>query len=133
MSLNNRIFFSFLVPFAVLAGLPVQAADDDYLKMLEVEAETVQLDDSGQLKPENDPESPVTTFKWDGTLNKEDFPKGLDQEAFESFLHKYYFGTYVFFKKLDSTDKNTVYYRYSKEDAPSIEVVRQNVMSLLKR
>ena len=133
MLLHSRIFFSFLIPAALLGGLPVQATDDDYLKMLEGEAETVQLDDSGQLKQENNPQSPITSFEWDGTVNKDGFPKSLNQEAFEAFLHKYYFGTYVFFKKLDSTDKNTVHHRYSKEDMPNIENVRKDVMTLFKR
>lgn len=133
MLLNSRIFVILLIPASILAGSPVSATDDAYLKMLEGEAENVHLDDSGQLKQADDKQSPVTTFEWDGAQQKDGFPTGFGQDAFEEFLHKYYFGTYVFFKKLNSADKNTVYYRYSKEDTPSIENVRQNVMTLLKQ
>lgn len=138
MLLNHRRVASLLIPSLLLAGLTVSAADDAYLKMLEEEAETVELDDSGQLKQGNSDKSAtknpaITMFEWDGTTVKEGFPKELDQEAFEAFLHKYYYGTYTFFRKLDSTDKNTVYYRYMKDGKPSIENIRQNVMTLLKQ
>ncbi len=116
------------------AGLPVSAADDAYLKMLDSEAAGVQLDTSGQLKPEEEnKESAITTFEWDGAMEDQGFPSGLGQDAFETFLHKYYYGTFVFFRKLDPADKDTVYYRYSKEASPSIDNVRQNVMTLLRK
>ena len=119
----------------MLAGMPAWATDDDYLKMLDSEAEDLQLDASGQLKKEkkNNAKSAITTFEWDGATGKEGFPTGLAQDAFEAFLHQYYYGTYIFFRKLDSADKDTVYYRYSKQAAPNIDNVRQNVMTLLKQ
>lgn len=133
MLLNSRIFVILLILASMLAGFPVSATDDAYLKMLESEAENVQLDNGSQLKQENNRQSAIATFDWDGAVEKEGLPTGLGQEALEAFLHKYYFGTYVFFKKLNSADKNTVYYRYSKDDTPSIDNVRQNVMTLLKQ
>ena len=113
--------------------MPVWATDADYLKMLEAEAEEVQLDDKGQLKQDADRQSAVTTFEWDGSVSKQGFPRELNQKDFEAFLHRYYYGTFVFFRKLDNVDKDTVYHRYTKESAPSIENVRENVMSLFKR
>ena len=135
MRLNSLIIAGLLIPASTSVGLPASAADDDYLKMLDSEARSVQLDTSGQLKQENknNRESAVTTFEWDGAIDREGFPKGLGQGAFETFLHQYYYGTYIFFRKLDSADKDTVYHRYSKEASPDIDNVRQNVMTLLKK
>ena len=135
MPLKSRIIASLLIPSTMFAVMPASAAGDDYLKMLDSEAEDVQLDTSGQLKQEtqNQKESAITSFEWDGTTDKAGFPTGLAQDAFEAFLHKYYYGTYIFFRKLDSADKDTVYYRYSKESRPNIDNVRQNVMTLLKQ
>jgi hypothetical protein len=135
MLLNSRISVSLLITASLLAGLPMSAADNDYLNMLDSEAEDLQLDASGQLKQEkkNHGEPAKTTFEWDGTMAKEGFPTGLGQDAFEAFLHKYYYGTYIFFRKLNSVDKDTVYHNYSKEAAPHIDAVRQNVMTLLKQ
>lgn len=133
MSHYNRIFASLVISVFAQVAIPVWAIDADYLKMLEAEAEQVQLDDSGQLKQDADEQSAITTFEWDGSVSQEGFPGKLSQKDFEAFLHQYYYGTFVFFKKLDAVDKDTVYLRYMKESAPSIENVRQNVMSLFKR
>jgi len=133
MPLNSRIFVSIFIPASMMAGFPILATDDAYLKMLEREAANVQLDHSGQLKQEDIKRSAETTFEWNGEIEAENLPKGLAQHEFETFLQKYYYGTYVFFKKLSSTDKDTVYYRYSKADIPGLANVRQNVMSLLKQ
>ena len=135
MRLNSLTIAGLLVSASMSAALPASAADDYYLEMLDSEAANVQLDTSGQLQTEkqNDTESAITTFEWDGSVEKAGFPTGLGQDAFETFLHKYYYGTFIFFRKLNSTDKETVYYRYSKADAPNIDNVRQNVMTLLKK
>ena len=134
MRLNSLIITGLLVSASSSIGLSAFAADD-YLKMLDSEAEDVTLDTSGQLKPEkkNEKESAITSFEWDGAVENASFPTGLGQDAFETFLHKYYYGTFIFFRKLDSADKETVYYRYSKEASPNIDNVRKNVMTLLKR
>ena len=135
MRLSSLIIAGLLVPASMSVGVPVFAADDAYLKMLENEAEDVTLDTSGQLESEkkNQKEAAITTFEWDGASAKDGFPTGLGQDAFETFLHKYYYGTYIFFKKLNSADKDTVYYRYKKDAAPNIDNVRQNVMTLLRK
>ena len=135
VALKSGLIISLLISVLVLAGLPASAADDAYLKMLEGEAASVELDETGQLKQEEKiliPEN--SAFDWNGRqLNEDSLPKGLDIEQFETFLQKNFYGTYVFFKKLNSTDKNTVHYRYSQAEKPDLENVRQNVMSLLKQ
>ncbi|MGD8934624.1 MAG: hypothetical protein PVF35_07580 [Gammaproteobacteria bacterium] len=114
--------------------MPVAAADDAYLKMLEGEAASVELDQIGQLKEEQTTDSTGSAFEWSGgELEADSLPKGLDMEQFEMFLQKNFYGTYVFFKKLNTTDKNTVFYRYSQAEQPDLENVRQNVMSLHKQ
>jgi hypothetical protein len=125
---------SLLIAFSMLGTLPVAAADDAYLKMLEGEAASVELDQTGQLKEEQTADSPGSAFEWSGSeLEADSLPKGLDMEQFEMFLQKNFYGTYVFFKKLNTTDKNTVFYRYSQAEQPDLENVRQNVMSLHKQ
>jgi hypothetical protein len=125
---------SLLISVSMLVTVPVAAADDAYLKMLEGEAASVELDQIGQLKEEQTTGSPGSAFEWSGgELEADSLPKGLDMEQFEMFLQKNFYGTYVFFKKLNTTDKNTVFYRYSQAEQPDLENVRQNVMSLHKQ
>ncbi len=118
----------------MLTVMPAVATDDVYLKMIESEANSVELGGSGQLRKEdNKNKSAKSFFSGSGALEGEDLPKGLEQQEFESLLEENFFGTYAFFNKLNTTDKNTVYYRYSKAEKPGLENVRKNVMSLLKR
>jgi len=135
VALKSGLIFSLLISVLVVAGLPASAADDAYLKMLEGEAASVELDETGQLKQAEQIQIPENSaFDWNGRdLNEDSLPKGLDMEQFEAFLQKNFYGTYVFFKKLNTTDKNTVHYRYSQADKPDLENVRQNVMTLLKQ
>ena len=125
---------SLLISVSMLIFLPVAAADDAYLKMLEGEAASVELDQTGQLHEEQTKDSASSAFEWNGReLETDSLPKGLDMEQFEMFLQKNFYGTYVFFAKLNTTDKNTVFYRYSQADQPDLVNVRQNVMSLHKQ
>ncbi|MGB5279311.1 MAG: hypothetical protein WBO73_08715 [Gammaproteobacteria bacterium] len=131
----GRLVVTIVVSGLLSVLMPVQAADDAYLKMLEGEAASVQLDHGGQLKKQEKlkrPDRPL--FEWNGELRQENtVPTGLDREQFETFLQKNYYGTYVFYNKLNTNDRDTVYYRYSKADKPGLENIRKNVMALLKQ
>lgn len=117
----------------------VHAADDAYLKMLEGEAETVELDKSGQLDRQSTQKSvqkkkkKTSEFGWSGMIDGDNLPKGLQREEFELVLEENFYGTFMFFKKLNSADKQTVYYRYTKADSKDLENVRKNILELLKR
>jgi hypothetical protein len=130
----GRLFISLFFTGWVLTAMPVQAADDAYLNMLADEAKDLQLDQSGQLAKKKEKKKSVKkAFTWNGELQQETIPAGLAMEQFEAFLQENFYGTYAFFNKLNTTDKNTVYYRYSQAEKPDLEFVRQNVMALLKQ
>lgn len=130
----DRLVISLLIAGILVAVTPASGVDDAYLKMLEGEAADLQLDNSGQLKKEKPAASrDKNVFEWNGNLVEEEIPLGLGQEQFEAFLKKNFYGTYVFFNKLNTTDKNTVFFRYSQAVKPDLENVRKNVMVLLKQ
>ncbi len=120
-------------------------AEDDYLKMLESEASGLELDKSGQLtSPAASDEAgsdkasghkviTKTDWKWEGELNGDLLPKGLAQDEFATLLEQHFYGTFVFFRKLDSNDQKTVYYHYKKSPQPDLDDVRQDILGLLKR
>ncbi len=131
----GRLVVKILIPGLIVALTAARADNDPYLKMLESEASDVQLDQSGQLqKQEKEQIQADKVFEWKGELRQQDtVPKGLDIEQFETFLRENFFGTYVFYSKLNTTDRDTVYYRYGKAEKPDLENVRKNVMMLLKQ
>ena len=117
----------------------VAASDDAYLKMLEGEAEDLQLDQSGQLKNEPSVENSSsdtvneTDWKWEGDLLADSLPKDMAQDEFAAVLKQNFYGTFVFFRKLNSVDQQTVYYHYSKSDNPNLDSIREHILSLLKK
>lgn len=122
--------------------LPVQPAqaDDDYLKMLESEASDLKLDQSGQIDEkaseheEDDKDGfAKANWKWDGELDGDTLPKGLAEDEFAALIKQHFYGTYVFFRKLNANDRRTVYYHYKKSPKPDLNDVRKDILSLLKQ
>jgi len=136
---TSRTAISIFVMAFITWSTSVVASDDAYLKMLEGEAEDLQLDQSGQLKDklsvDNSSSDTVnkTEWKWEGDLLADSLPKGLSQEEFAAVLKQNFYGTFVFYRKLNSVDQQTVHYHYSKSGNPNLDSIRQNILSLLKK
>jgi len=125
------VFFS---PFQLMA------TDDAYLKMLEGEAENSTLDQSGQLHDQEvvDIKSSKdslnkTNWTWEGNLEGDILPLGLAQDEFTLLLEQNFYGTFVFYRKLSSIDKQTVHYHYTKNQKAELDAVRKEILDLLKR
>lgn len=135
---NSRIFRGGVFAGVFLFSMQAAASDDAYLKMLEGEAEDLKLDQSGQLKqaePVNESVNTVseTDWKWEGDLTADTMPEGLAQDEFSSVLKQNFYGTFVFFRKLNSVDQQTVFYHYSKSTNPDLDSIREHILSLLKK
>lgn len=139
MGAVHRTSTSFFVATLLAWSSTVVASDDAYLKMLEGEAEDLQLDQSGQLKDDASVTSSSsdtvneTEWKWEGDLSADSMPKGLEQDKFSTVLKQNFYGTFVFYRKLNSVDQQTVYYHYSKSANPDLDSIRQHILSLLKK
>ncbi len=139
MVLSVRLIVNSLCITVFLFSMKAVATDDAYLKMLEGEAEDVQLDKSGQLKdnePVTDSSSQGITKKnwtWEGDLEGDVLPPGLAQDEFASLLKQNFYGSFVFYRKLNSLDQETVYYHYTKASPANLDVIRQDILDHLKR
>ena len=139
MGAVHRTSTSFFVATLLAWSSTVVASDDAYLKILEGEAEDLQLDQSGQLKDKASVTSNAsdtvneTEWKWEGDLSADSMPKGLEQDKFSTVLKQNFYGTFVFYRKLNSVDQQTVYYHYSKSTNPDLDSIRQHILSLLKK
>jgi hypothetical protein len=101
---QKRIFCALIVS-VLFAGSPAIAAEDDYLKALESEA-----DDTGTLitKPSNNPQT--------GTAGAEN---NKVKENFEKHLEFELPSTYKFYTKLNPNDQNKVVRHYIEENKMS--------------
>ena len=123
---------------ALIFSLNALSADDEYLKMLENEAKGLEVDKSGQL--ENTEQGDKTAvddlikknWKSDGTLKGDVLPSGLTHDEFVELLKQNFYGSYIFFTKLNSIDQQTVYYHYTKNSPAYLEPIRQDILELLK-
>lgn len=134
MAFLSRSVSSIVIIF--LSTFNAQA--DDYLKMLESEAEDVKLDQSGQLKEKehiSDDDSGITKtdWHWEGDINGDVLPPGLARDEFATLIKEHFYGTFVFYRKLNTIDQNTIYYHYKKASPAELEPIRQDILSHLKK
>lgn len=134
MAFFGRSVFNIVI--VLLSTFNAQA--DDYLKMLESEAEEVKLDQSGQLKEKehiSDDDSGITKtdWNWEGDMNGDVLPPGLARDEFATLLKQHFYGTFVFYRKLNSIDQNTIYHHYKKSSPAELEPIRQDILSHLKK
>ncbi len=139
MVVSFRQFVLYSICFTVLlCAFNAQASKEKYLKMLESEAEDLKLDQRGQLKDkqkisDNEPEITKKNWSWEGDLEGDTLPPGLAQDEFAALLKQHFYGTFVFYRRLNTNDQNTVYYQYKKASPAELEPIRQNILNLLRQ
>ncbi|PCJ85303.1 MAG: hypothetical protein COA54_11450 [Thiotrichaceae bacterium] len=139
MAFFSQSVFKIIPVIVLLCGLNTSVVlADDYLNLLEAEAEDVKLDQSGQLK-EKEPINrgstdgiTKTNWKWEGDLVDDNLPTGLTQDELATVLKQNFYGTFVFYRRLNSVDKDTVYYHYTKSSTADIESIRDDILNHLK-
>ncbi|GAB4299792.1 MAG: hypothetical protein Kow0096_19380 [Thiohalomonadaceae bacterium] len=122
----------------LLAGIGMVAsahgADDAYLKALQAETQAITSGEAAGSAAQ--PAAPAGDSKpqgWSasGQGLAEELPTNLSQEQFEAALKSSYFGTFVFYNKLNDADKAKVYEAY-KSNA-QISHIRDTTTNLLKK
>lgn len=142
MAYLSQPLYKILFVVALSCVLNHAANADAYLDMLEGEAEDVKLDQSGQIQAqehEQEQKSQTTdgitktNWKWEGDLEGDVLPPGLAQDEFATLLKQNYYGTFVFYRKLNSVDQSTVFYHYSQSTSASLDSIRDDIISHLKQ
>lgn len=136
-TISRSTIRAFYVVVFLMCSFGAFASDDEYMKMLEGEAEDSKLDSSGQINNNEQSsnsrdDASAKNWKLEGNLEGEVIPKGLSQEEFASFLKQRFYGTFVFYRKLTSVDKQTVHYHYTKTASANLDSIRQDILGLLK-
>jgi len=110
----------------------VTLASDPYMDALNAEADSVAVDPASEKQEANVFDQAPTLGGWsnDAQSMSQDLPANLEQEDFEESLKLNFYGSYIFYKRLDDASQAKVYEYY--QDNPSIELVRQRIMELKK-
>lgn len=139
MAFSSRYIINILCVLALMFSFKAVATDDAYLRMLEGEAEEVTLDKSGQLTNTEQADSSSkegltkTNWIWEGDLEGDVLPPGLAQNEFATLLKQNFYGSFVFYRKLNSLDQKTVYYHYTKASPANLDSIRKDILDHLKR
>ena len=110
-------------------------SDSDYLKSLEGEVSTLSLDNQTKNSVRKPPKKTLRTFseglgRIKGGAISELIP-GLTIDQFERVLKNNYIGSYLFYKRLNSSKKDQVYSFYQKSPDPN--EVRKKILQVSKK
>ena len=99
-------------------------ASDDYMKLLEAEADGTELDPGGQSKTNTTVHrAPVNVDRrdWQGECDyvNDVLALGVVWEEFASHLKQCSLGTYVFYRRLDLDSQRLVYINNYSKNAPT--------------
>lgn len=119
----------------LLAGIGMVAishgADDDYLKALKEETQAITKGEAAAPAAPAAEAKPPQGWSASGQGLGEGLPPDLSQEQFEAALKSSYFGTFVFYNKLNDADKAQVYEAYQSN--AQISHIRETTTTLLKK
>jgi len=122
----------------LLAGIGISAvshgADDEYLKALKAETQALTSGEAARkapAAPAAQESKPQQGWSATGQGLGEELPPNLSQEQFEAALKSNYFGTFMFYTKLNDKDKTAVYEAYQSNG--QISNIRDKTTSLLKK
>ena len=115
------------------SGIVAAQTNSDYLESLEGEASGLILDQETQKAPEQRP--PATTSLGTQLTDQAgaivELTPGLTVEQFESVLKNNYIGSFLFYKRLDNSQKDEVYVYY--QDNPDPSKIREKILQVSKK
>lgn len=132
MQFYSRPLFTVLYIIIALGTSNVHAGDD-YLKMLEAEAEDLHLDKSGQREISNIVRSKPAADRrdWDGECDYrgEAMLPGVVWEEFSSYIKQCYLGTYAYYRRLDNNLQRSIYNSYEKNTPVKQSRLKKEILS----
>ena len=111
------------------ASLPLDASGADaFLDAIQQEVDAVEIDPRNQKSLSNRAPATPTQHRPETRSEsdvKPDMPTELSQQEFEAYLQKHYFGSFTFYRKLDSSKQQQIYQAYRQQ--PVIALVRKKI------
>jgi hypothetical protein len=118
------------VALGLAVGSAVAQSNEDYLKSLEGEAESVILDKQTKAASTNTV-SKTDASKLDSGALPGKLISGLTIGQFEKVLQQGYLGSYLFYKHLNKSQKDMVYASY--QENPDPDSVRDIIQKVSKK
>jgi hypothetical protein len=116
------------------AGIAAAQSNSDYLESLEGEASGLTLDEETKTVQQSNYSAPKSSFdeQWNGEAGAiQELTPGLSIEQFEVVLKNNYIGSYLFYKRLDNSQKDQVFLLY--QDNPDPKKIRELILQVSKK
>lgn len=132
MEFFKRSVFTVICITAVFCSFEANSSGDKNIKTPADE----KIDQSGQLKVKKQSNKDFTEnmlqIHWQGDLESDVVPQGLAHDELVTVLKERFYGTFVFYRRLNSVDQETVYSHYLKSSSADIDSIRKIIMNHLK-
>ncbi len=133
------VFNKYLIKMLFVATLSFSlnaVATDDYLLMLEAEAENLQLDQAGSSgvdTKQRKQQLKAMETDWYGECDyaKEVLQKNLLREEFSSYLKQCSLSLFVFYRRLDAGSQMAVYDTYKKASPIKFSSLKKTIINYL--
>jgi hypothetical protein len=130
--LLNGVVLGGLVFLWGVPSLSVHAADA-YTDALNAEADNIEVDPLSEkpAAPAPAEDAPVSSgWSQDVQSMSQDLPPNLGKEDFEEAMKVNFYGSYMFYNRLDAGEQEQVFEFY--QTTPSIKAVRERIIELKK-
>ena len=111
------------------------AQQDNYLEELDAEAGGLSLDrktrDDAHIEKNIRDSAGLAAVPDGDSPENNGLPPGLSRDSFEVMLERNFFGSYLFYKRLNAASRAWVYRQYQEKPAP--ERVRKSILEAIKR
>jgi len=111
-------------------------AEDDYLQMLEAEADDVQLDQGGMRANDNkqrEQQLSIVEKKWRGecAYDKDVLQLHVPRDEFSSYLKQCSLSLFVYYRKLDASSQTLVYEEYRNVTPIKFTSLKKSIVKYL--
>ena len=128
MDIRNGNILAYLCATILLCSQNVIASEDNYLSLLEAEAENSRLD-SGESDNKHHVAINVENKDWLGECGSIDdvLPSNIGQEEFSSYLEQCSMTTFSLYRRLDSDSQQSVYKSYVSTASLKVSELRKKI------
>ncbi len=132
MDIRNGNILAYLCATILLCSQNVIASEDNYLNLLEAEAESSRLDSGekdNKRRSKHHVAINVENKDWLGECGSIDgvLPSNIGQEKFSSYLEQCSMTTFSLYRRLDSDSQQSVYKSYASTVSLKVSELRKKI------
>jgi len=135
MDIKRGRFLNYFCAMIVVYSQNVIANDDEYLSLLEAEAENTSLDSGKSIeKIRTNRKLPINVKnkEWLGQCGSigSVLPSNIQREEFFSYLEQCSMTTFSLYRRLDNSVQHSVYKKYAETSSIKVSTLRKEILKV---